>query len=37
MANRGTGAMTVFDYVAIAALAILIVWAAAGFFPRGKL
>ena len=33
----GGRAVTLFDYVAIAALAVLIVWAAVGFFPRGKL
>jgi hypothetical protein len=33
----GDDAMTIFDYVAIGVLVVLIVWAVADWIPRGKL
>jgi hypothetical protein len=33
----GQGAMTIFDYIAVCVLVILIVWAVAEVIPRGKL
>ena len=35
--EAGEAGVTVFDYVAIGVLIVLIVWAAADWVPRGKL
>jgi hypothetical protein len=35
--RQGEAVLTVYDYVAIGVLIVLIVWAAADWIPRGKL
>ena len=35
--SRGCDAMTIFDYIAIGALIVLLVWVVAEHFPRGRL